>query len=270
LGGRDDLWGSTINVMDRSRWLIVVLSRRAAASEWVDKEVAYWLQHRGPDHLMLVVAEGHLQWDEQNRRLDPHGSDVALPVLTEPWAYPSEPFYIDVSQDAPWDIKAPTFRDKVSHLAAPIHGKSKYELASDDVREQRGSRRLRLAVLVTLVVLTIVSLTVAVVAVRQAQELLRLRNHAEARHLVSEGGSELIGLHDNVWTQQEGASMDALKGRSVDSGVHRIVSSDSSRWAPASRRAGIPNFPAGTSTATAADWPPSAVYDLKLLGGKSF
>jgi len=38
---------------------------------------------------------------------------------------------------------APVFRDKVTDLAGPIHGKSKYALASDHVREQRRFRRLR-------------------------------------------------------------------------------------------------------------------------------
>ena len=51
---------------------------------------------------------------------------------------------------------APTFREKVTDLAAPIHGKSKNELASDDVREQRRSRWLRRAAIAGLVALTVV------------------------------------------------------------------------------------------------------------------
>ena len=51
-----DLWGKVTEAMDRSRYLIVVLSPRAAASEWVNKEVSYWLEQRGPDQLLLVVA----------------------------------------------------------------------------------------------------------------------------------------------------------------------------------------------------------------------
>ena len=91
---------------------------------------------------MIVVAEGQLDWDEPRQRFDPDRSDAALPVLTEPGVLAAEPFHVDVSGDAPWDPLAPTFRDKVTDLAAPIHGKSKYELASDDVREQRRFRRL--------------------------------------------------------------------------------------------------------------------------------
>jgi len=68
--------------MDRSR--LIVLSPRAAGSEWVDREVGYGLEHKGPHQLLIVVAEGQLHWDEATRRFVPDRSAVALPVLTEP------------------------------------------------------------------------------------------------------------------------------------------------------------------------------------------
>ena len=134
-----DLWGKVTEAMDRSRYMIVVLSPHAVASTWVNKEVAYWLEHRGPDQLLFVVAEGSLAWDEDAGRFDPDRSDAALPVLTQPGVLAAEPFYVDVSDDAPWDPAAALFREKVTDLAAPIHGKPKYELASEDLREQRRS-----------------------------------------------------------------------------------------------------------------------------------
>ena len=103
MAANPDLWGKVTDAMDRSRYLIVVLSPRAAASEWVDKEVAYWLEQRGPDQLLIVLAEGHLHWDEATARFDPDRSDAALPVLTEPGVLAAEPLYVDVSGDAPWD-----------------------------------------------------------------------------------------------------------------------------------------------------------------------
>ena len=108
-----------------------------------DKEVAYWLQNRGSARLLLVVADGRLEWDDATGQFDPNDSDAALPVLTEPGTLATEPIYVDVSGDSPWDPDASTFRDKVTDLAAPLHGKSKYELAGDDVRELRRFRRLR-------------------------------------------------------------------------------------------------------------------------------
>ena len=77
------------------------------------------LKQRGPDQLLIVLAEGHLQWDEATGRFDPDRSDVALPVLTEPGVLPTEPLYVDVSGDAPWDPQAPAFRDKVTDSGRP-------------------------------------------------------------------------------------------------------------------------------------------------------
>src|ERR1700744_2056669 len=42
-----DLWGKITEALDRARFMIVVLSPQAAQSYWVNKEISYWLQHRG-------------------------------------------------------------------------------------------------------------------------------------------------------------------------------------------------------------------------------
>jgi WD40 repeat protein len=193
MAANPDLWGKVTDAMDRSRYLVVVLSPRAAASEWVNKEVAYWLKRRGLEQLLLVLAEGQLHWDNATHRFDPDLSDAALPVLTEPGVLPTEPLHVDVSADAPWDLQTPTFRDKVTDLAAPIHGKSKYELASDDVREQRRFRRLRQAAIIGLVMLTVIAVVAAGIAIVKQREANRQRDEAIARWLVSEAQPILEG-----------------------------------------------------------------------------
>jgi type II secretory pathway pseudopilin PulG len=173
-----DLWGKVVEAMERSRYLIVVLSPSAVASTWVDREVAHWLARRGPDRLMFVVARGRLEWDHAAGGFDAARSDVILPALAAPGVLAAEPFWVDVSADAPWDPATPIFREKVTDLAAPIHGKSKYELASEDLREQRRFRRLRRAAIAGLVVLTVVALAAAGIAFLQRQEANRQRNEA--------------------------------------------------------------------------------------------
>ena len=64
-----DLWGRITEALDRSRFFVVTLSPQAAASQWVDKEISYWLEHRGRDQLLLVLAAGHLHWDQDSRVL---------------------------------------------------------------------------------------------------------------------------------------------------------------------------------------------------------
>src|SRR6185312_13680624 len=188
-----DLWGKVTEAMDRSRYMIVVLSRHAVASAWVNKEVAYWLARRGPDQLLFVVAGGRLSWDEDGARFDPDRSDAALPVLTQSGVLKVEPLYVDVSDDAPWDPTAALFREKVTDLAAPIHGKPKYALASEDLREQRRFRHLRRAAIAGLVLLTVIALAAAAIAFMQGREAIHQRNEAEGRRLIAEAHGMLAG-----------------------------------------------------------------------------
>ncbi len=188
-----DLWGKIVEALDRSRFLIVVLSPMAAESYWVNREVSYWLEHGGRDRLLIVLAAGQLHWDDEQARFDPQTSDAALPVLTEPGVLEAEPFYIDVSQDAPWDPGAAMLREKVTALAAPVHGIPKDQLASDDLREQRRFRRLRAAATAGLVLLTVVAVVAATVAVVQRQHAIEQRNAAIALRLVAEAQSILAG-----------------------------------------------------------------------------
>ena len=173
-----DLWGRVTEAMGQSRYMVVVLSPRALESRWVNKEVAYWLERRGSVALLLVLADGQIRWDEENRHFHPELSDALPEALTRPGTFMAEPLYVDVSSDGPWDLDSASFRDKVATLAAPIHGKSKYELASDDVREQRRFRRLRRAALIGLVGLSVAALVSAVFALDQRQEALDQRQQA--------------------------------------------------------------------------------------------
>jgi hypothetical protein len=49
-------------------------------------------------------AEGHLQCDGRKARFDSEVSNAAPPVLTNPGVLSAEPLFIDVSEDAPWDL----------------------------------------------------------------------------------------------------------------------------------------------------------------------
>lgn len=124
LAASPNLWGRITEALNRSRYLIAVFAPDSAASEWVNKEVLYWPETRGPDNLLLVLAAGRLEWDELTKRFDPDLSDAAPPVPTAPGALVNEPLYVDFSGCAPWDLHEPTFRDKATELAAPMHNKS--------------------------------------------------------------------------------------------------------------------------------------------------
>ncbi|MCC6890105.1 MAG: TIR domain-containing protein [Hyphomicrobiales bacterium] len=57
------LWPSIEQALSQSRFLILLASPEAAASPWVDKEVAYWLANKGADTLLIALTDGTLAWD---------------------------------------------------------------------------------------------------------------------------------------------------------------------------------------------------------------
>src|SRR5271154_3197956 len=65
LTANPDLWGKITEALQDSRFMIVVLSPQSAASHWVNEEVKHWLDQRGHEGLMLVLAEGRLAWDAE-------------------------------------------------------------------------------------------------------------------------------------------------------------------------------------------------------------
>jgi WD40 repeat protein len=192
----DDLGSKITEALDSSKFMIVVLTPHAAASRWVNKEVAHWLEQRGTKQLMLVLAEGQLEWNPEDKQFDRDRSSAAPPALTAPGSLPREPLFIDVSGDEPWDLRSSAFRDTLTSLAAPIHGKEKDELAGDDLREQKRSQRLRRAAIAGLALLTVIAISAAGIAFTQRQEAIRQRNQAVASKLTSQGQAMLTGDED--------------------------------------------------------------------------
>jgi WD40 repeat protein len=185
--------GEIAAALDRSRYLIAVLSPAAASSDHLDGELAHWLQRHQLDRLLLVLADGQLLWDPEHRRFDPSTSDAAPAALTQPGSLPDEPFYIDVSGDAPWDPGAPVFRDKVTSLAAPVHGKPKDQLAGDDIREQRRFRRLRAAAAIGMAVLLVASVVAGTRALQERRAADAARDRATVQRLDVEAHGMLAG-----------------------------------------------------------------------------
>lgn len=193
LSANPDLWGRVREAMDSARYLVVLLSPRAVTSHWVSREVEYWLDRRGPAQIIFALVGGTLVWDESTGRFDPEASDAALPILTRAATLGAEPLFVDLSGDAPWDPAEAGFRDRLTDLAAPIHGRSKYELAGEDLREQRRFRRLRRAAVAGLAMLTVaatVAAGIAALAQRQAEHNMRV---AVARKLTAEAQGMLAG-----------------------------------------------------------------------------
>lgn len=142
LSASPDLWSSIEYALQRSRFLILMASPEAAASPWVDREVAWWLDHRSPDTLLIALCDGELVWDPAAGKFV---SSAAMPVPpTLQVRLNDEPFWIELrSYRKGARNRDSRFAHLAANFAATIHGVAKEDLLSEEVRQQR--RALRLA-----------------------------------------------------------------------------------------------------------------------------
>lgn len=185
------LWGSIEHNLDRSRYFVLLASPSAAASAWVDREVRRWTSTKSASSILLVVTAGDWQWDAERGDFDWDVSS-AVPRALE-GVFAEEPRVLDLRwahDEDQLDLRHSNFRAAVAELAAPVHGTSKDELESEDIRLQRQAVRRRRAAVTALASLTILAIIASGIALtfgnRAAESAERanqeaVRANAEAR-----------------------------------------------------------------------------------------
>src|SRR5438477_7691112 len=113
LSASPELWSDIEKALDDSEYLLLVASPEAARSEWVAKEVAQWHRLRGPDRMILVLAEGEIVWDAVTSDFD-FQKTTALPRTTSK-VFREEPLYVDLRGVNPrqYDLAYPAFCDPI-------------------------------------------------------------------------------------------------------------------------------------------------------------
>jgi hypothetical protein len=132
------LWSAIQSALEGAEYFILLASPASAQSEWVRKELAWWLAHREIGKLLIVLTAGDLIWDVARRDFD-WTRTSALPELLR-GKLADEPLYVDLrwaEHGADLTLKNPRFLDAILDLASPLHGKAKNDLAGEEVRQSR-------------------------------------------------------------------------------------------------------------------------------------
>ncbi len=183
------LWGSIVQALDHARYFVLLASPNAAASEWVNKEVEHWRGMHGVETILPVLTDGTWEWDDATR--DFTAGSTAVPVALR-GAFTEEPRHLDLHwarDDDHLSLHNTRFRGAVAELAAPMHGASKEDLESEDLRQQRKTLRLARGAVVLLAVLTIGAIVGAGLAVANAHRADQQRRAAVARELAATSGN---------------------------------------------------------------------------------
>jgi WD40 repeat protein len=174
------------SALSDASFLILLASPAAADSTWVAREVEFWRTHKKMDHLLIVLTEGDIVWDDESNDFDWERT-TALPRTVMSGAFAEEPRYTElrwcrgdrdrvIARDA-------RFQLCVADLAAPLHGKRKDALIGDDVRFHRRAVTLARGVVATMVAIIAALALVANVALVQRAQAVKQRNAAERASL---------------------------------------------------------------------------------------
>ena len=189
------LWPTIQEALNNSEYFVLLASVQAASSKWVIEEIKHWCANKDPNKILIVLISGHISWGHDDFDWD---KTTALPKALS-GKFTHEPLWINLSwveSDEQMSLRNLQFRDQVATLAAVLHGRTKEELDSEDVRENRKAKRLAKGAIVALTVLTISALALASLFYHQytiAEERLRV---ALSRQLAAQANSYLESQYD--------------------------------------------------------------------------
>ncbi|UUU41542.1 TIR domain-containing protein [Streptomyces sp. NBC_00162] len=282
LSANSDLGGSIKEELARSRYFIYLASPEAAESRWVREEIEFWVANRPLDHFLIAVSGGTVFWDTRTGDFDWDGTTALPPVLRN--KFRTEPLWVDLTAFRESDklsLRQAEFRDAVATLAAPLHGRSKDALDSEDLRQHRIATRMLRGAVAALSVLLVTALIAGIVAWQQRGEAVdrarRSASQALAARALEIAGTDprraaQLALYAEA-VQPTGESAQAMaRAVAANEGVARHFEAGSDQVAEYRGAGTVPNAnvaisPDGSTLAYYRDYDDVHLYDIR--SGKS-
>ncbi|MEV8589249.1 hypothetical protein AB0424_20180 [Streptomyces sp. NPDC051180] len=174
--------------LDRSRHLILVASPESARAEYVLAEVAYWLQHKSSENILIAVAGGEISWPSGARDFD-WDETTALPRSLK-GRLSTQPLWSDFrdlknEKGDPLTLRDERFLGEIAKLGARLHGVQKEQLVSIERRNQRNALRRAYTAIAVLMALLMTVGVLAFVANDQRQKAEQRAREATSRRLAA-------------------------------------------------------------------------------------
>ena len=199
LGVTATLWPAIEQALENAEFFVLLASPEAAASTWVKREVAWWLQHRAPARILIAWTAGELVWRADARDFDGSRSTALPDELRGVFEY--EPLYLDLRWAKRRTDASPRrgeLLDATARLASTLRDQPLDDLIGEDVRQHRKFRLFSagaaLAVLAFAIVATwqaFVARHEANVAASQTAIAEREASIARSRALAAQSGEAL-------------------------------------------------------------------------------
>lgn len=217
LSANPALWPAIEQALGQSEWFLFLASPQAARSQWVQKELQWWLGNRASSRLLILLTDGELYWDNAARDFD-WARTTALPRDLQ-GRFADEPLHVDLRWARTEDnlsVRHSQFRGAVLDVAAPLHGRAKDELDGEDVRQHRRNKAWAWSAASALVVLTTLAVGAALFALEQRNEAIAQRNEAVRQRDLAQGRqlraeAQRLAAVDSQWTTATLLAVEALR-----------------------------------------------------------
>jgi WD40 repeat protein len=215
LSASPGVWPEILKALEQSEFLLLMASPTSAGSEWVRKELTFWVEKRDPAKLIIVLTDGSVAWDNAAGDFD-WSRTSALPELLR-GAFKQEPLYVDLVWAKGVDqlsTRHPEFLDRVATIAAALHGRPKGVIFGEDVRQYRRARQLAWSAATILLLLLVVTGVAAIGAYwqytiaeqsRLVAERRLAENYLDEAQTLCERGEIHKGMHVLVKSLQQAA-----------------------------------------------------------------
>ena len=162
-----DLGADIEAALDRSEWFIAICSPRYLESRWCLRELEYFIEHKGHDHVLTVLVEGEPKDSFPELIRFAENADGSRTEI--------EPLAGDVRAETPAKSVA-KLRDEKLRILAPMLG-----LGFDDLKRRARQRKIRIAAAVSSAVLVAAgTLTAFLIINHNRNEALRREAEAQA------------------------------------------------------------------------------------------
>jgi hypothetical protein len=168
LSANPALWKAIETALADSEYFLLMASPKAAASQWVQREVEWWLTKRSADSLLILLTEGEIRWDPAAQDWDWVGTTALPPNLRKRTR--QEPFWVDLRWARSAEkltLRHAQFRGATLDIAATLMGAAKESLDSEDIRVYRRNRSAAYAAVVVSLLLAAGAAVGAFVANRE-------------------------------------------------------------------------------------------------------
>jgi WD40 repeat protein len=190
-----DLWHTIESALDNSEHYVLLASEQAAGSPWVAKEVEHWRRTKSSENLHIALTDGEIAWDNEAEDFDWKRTSALPQSLRN--AFEHEPLHVDFR----WargrndlTLNNNQFRGAIAALAAPMHGKARDELESEEADLKRKSLRLARTVALVLVLLFALAVFGGVFALNERNSAIDEAHAAQSQLLASQAISSTSNL----------------------------------------------------------------------------